>query len=62
MQIERLGVEQVHHALPELIEVLWDAVDSGAAKIGYVKTGVIPQYARRANGLLDTTTIFYKLL
>ena len=30
--------------------------------LGYVKAGVIPQYARSANGELHTTAFFYKLL
>ncbi|CAG0994920.1 acetyltransferase [Anaerolineae bacterium] len=32
------------------------------AKLGYTRAGLIPQYAEGANGVLDTTAIYYRLL
>ncbi len=32
------------------------------ANLGYTRAGVIPEYARSANGALHTTVFMYKLL
>ncbi len=39
-----------------------DAAEQLYEKIGYVRSGTIPQYARSADGSLHTTVFFYKLL
>jgi ribosomal protein S18 acetylase RimI-like enzyme len=32
------------------------------AKLGYIRAGIIPEYARSTNGLLHSTVFMYKLL
>ena len=32
------------------------------AKLGYTRAGIIPQYARSADGMLQDTVLFYRLL
>jgi ribosomal protein S18 acetylase RimI-like enzyme len=39
-----------------------DAAESLYEKLGYIRAGVIPQYALSANGTLDDTVIFYRTL
>jgi ribosomal protein S18 acetylase RimI-like enzyme len=39
-----------------------DASEMLYQSLGYIMAGVIPQYARSANGELDDTVFFYKLL
>ena len=39
-----------------------DTAESLYEKLGYVRAGIIPEYALSANGMLDDTVIFYRTL
>jgi acetyltransferase len=39
-----------------------DAAEELYLKQGYVRAGIIPQYAQSANGILDDTVIFYRFV
>ncbi len=39
-----------------------DTAEQLYRKLGYIEAGVIPSYARNAEGSLDATVLFYKLL
>lgn len=60
------AVEDVARAAGRTLLVLDTEQDSIAEKMyekfGYTRAGVIPQYARIADGSLITTVVFYKLL
>lgn len=39
-----------------------DAAEVLYLKLGYVRAGIIPQYAQSANGNLDDTVVFYRFV
>jgi acetyltransferase len=39
-----------------------DAAEVLYLKLGYVRAGIIPQYAQSANGALDDTVVFYRFI
>ncbi|HEY0406388.1 MAG TPA: GNAT family N-acetyltransferase [Pyrinomonadaceae bacterium] len=60
------ALEEAARQAGRTLIVLDTEQDSGAetlyAKQGYARAGVIPQYARRTDGSLLSTVVFYKLL
>jgi len=44
---------------PEMAEDYWAGV---LREMGYTRAGIIPQYARSADGMLHETVLFYRLL
>jgi GNAT superfamily N-acetyltransferase len=59
--VERLAAERGRTTLV-LDTRLGDPSELLYTSLGYIKAGVIPQYARSAAGELHTTAFFYKLL
>jgi len=59
-----LETQAIHHhrTLLVLDTRQGDASEELYRKLGYVEAGAIPQYCRSANGQLDPTVLYYKLL
>ena len=57
------GVAQEHKRTLLVLDTRQgDVAEQLYRKIGYIEAGVIPSYARNAEGALDATVLFYKLL
>ena len=60
------AVEQVARSFGRTLLVLdtrlGDSAEQLYRTLGYCEVGVIPAYARGANGTLESTVIFYKTL
>lgn len=57
-----LAARQAERSLLVLDTRQGDVAERLYRSLGYVEAGVIPQYARSANGKLDACVFFYKLL
>ena len=59
------ALEEVAREAGRTLLVLDTAADNAAGlytRLGYVRAGVIPQYALSSDGILESTQVFYRLL